>query len=57
MLAAAMSPEPASTAPRGARRDVELVLLVLLVLGVYFLRLTDLTIRGEESRWAQSLKR
>jgi len=48
-----MCPEPASTAPRAAWRDVELVLLILLVLGVYFLRLTDLTIRGEESRWAR----
>ncbi|MBI3838533.1 MAG: glycosyltransferase family 39 protein [Planctomycetia bacterium] len=34
-------------------RERELYLLVLLVLGVYFSRLTDLTIRGEESRWAR----
>jgi 4-amino-4-deoxy-L-arabinose transferase-like glycosyltransferase len=30
----------------------EFLLLALLVVGVYFVRLTDLTIRGEESRWA-----
>ena len=34
-------------------REVELLALVVLVLGVYFTRLTDLTIRGEESRWAR----
>lgn len=34
-------------------REVELLALVVLVLGVYFSRLTDLTIRGEESRWAR----
>ncbi len=34
-------------------REVELLLLVLLVLGVYFARLTELTIRGEEPRWAR----
>ena len=31
----------------------EVGLLVLLVLGVYFSRLTSLTVRGEESRWAR----
>jgi 4-amino-4-deoxy-L-arabinose transferase-like glycosyltransferase len=30
----------------------EFLLLALLVFAVYFLRLTDLSIRGEESRWA-----
>src|ERR1700733_9700105 len=49
---------PSSTAlpaarRRGAWREREFWLLVLLVLGVYFTRLTDLTIRGEESRWAR----
>ena len=40
--------------PRGSVwRELELGLLVLLVLAVYFSRLTDLTIRGEESRWAR----
>lgn len=34
-------------------REVELLLLALLVVAVYFSRLTDLTIRGEESRWAR----
>lgn len=53
MLAAATKPEPFSTATRPAWRDVELLLVVLLMLGVYFIRLTDLTIRGEESRWAR----
>jgi 4-amino-4-deoxy-L-arabinose transferase-like glycosyltransferase len=33
--------------------EIELVFLILLVVGVYFTRLTDLTIRGEESRWAR----
>jgi 4-amino-4-deoxy-L-arabinose transferase-like glycosyltransferase len=35
---------------RHAFMDVSI--LVLLVVGCFFLRLTDLTIRGEESRWA-----
>jgi 4-amino-4-deoxy-L-arabinose transferase-like glycosyltransferase len=34
-------------------REAELVVLALLVIGIYFTRLTDLTIRGEESRWAR----
>ncbi|MGD9723743.1 MAG: ArnT family glycosyltransferase [Pirellulales bacterium] len=34
-------------------REWEFWLVVLFVLGVYFTRLTDLTIRGEESRWAR----
>jgi 4-amino-4-deoxy-L-arabinose transferase-like glycosyltransferase len=33
--------------------EVEVALLVALSLAIYFSRLTDLTIRGEESRWAQ----
>ena len=33
--------------------EVEVALLIALSLGIYFTRLTDLTIRGEESRWAQ----
>ena len=33
--------------------EVELLLLTVLVVGVYCTRLTDLTIRGEESRWAR----
>ena len=33
--------------------ELEVLLLVLLCLGVYFVRLTALSIRGEESRWAQ----
>ena len=41
------------SAPRGRWREIELLLLTLLVLGIYFSRLTDLTIRGEESRWAR----
>jgi len=45
---------PAMPAPRaGACREMELLLLALLCLGIYFSRLTDLTIRGEESRWAR----
>jgi hypothetical protein len=40
MLAVATKPEPALTAPRAAWRDVELLLLIVLVLGVYFIRLT-----------------
>jgi 4-amino-4-deoxy-L-arabinose transferase-like glycosyltransferase len=42
-----------STRRECAWREVELLLLALLVFGVYFSRLTDLTIRGEESRWAR----
>lgn len=34
-------------------REVELLLVVLLVVGIYFTRITDLTIRGEEPRWAR----
>jgi 4-amino-4-deoxy-L-arabinose transferase-like glycosyltransferase len=44
---------PASGQPPGVWHEVELLLVVLLVLGVYFSRLTDLTIRGEEPRWAR----
>lgn len=47
---------PASRAPPRPKRawhEVELLLLAILVLGVYFTRLTDLTIRGEEPRWAR----
>ncbi len=44
---------PADARPGTAWREVELLLLAALVLGVYFTRLTDLTIRGEESRWAR----
>jgi 4-amino-4-deoxy-L-arabinose transferase-like glycosyltransferase len=33
--------------------EVEVWLLVALVWGVYFTRLSDLSIRGEEARWAQ----
>ena len=36
-----------------AWRELEVLLLALLVAGIYFSRLTDLTIRGEESRWAR----
>lgn len=39
--------------PRPVWREIELALLALLVLAVYFSRLTDLTIRGEEARWAR----
>ncbi len=47
-------PAASSAAHRGsAWREFELCLLILLVLGIYFTRLTDLTIRGEESRWAR----
>ena len=51
------------TAPTMARRarshrlaawhEAEWLVLAALVLAVYFSRLTDLTIRGEESRWAR----
>ena len=48
-----MSREPDPGRGRAPWFEVELLLLTLLVLGVYFTRLTDLTIRGEESRWAR----
>jgi 4-amino-4-deoxy-L-arabinose transferase-like glycosyltransferase len=32
--------------------ELEAILLLLLVLGIYFTRLTTVSIRGEESRWA-----
>ncbi|MEX2113060.1 MAG: glycosyltransferase family 39 protein [Pirellulales bacterium] len=40
--------------PRAPRpwRELEFWLVVLLALGIYGTRLTDLTIRGEEPRWA-----
>ena len=44
---------PPVPARAGAWREIELLLLTLLCLGIYFSRLTDLTIRGEESRWAR----
>jgi 4-amino-4-deoxy-L-arabinose transferase-like glycosyltransferase len=34
-------------------REIELLLIVLVVGAIYFPRLTSLTIRGEESRWAR----
>ncbi len=46
-------PAASSGSGLGMWREVEVGLLVLLCLGVYFTRLTTLTIRGEESRWAQ----
>ncbi len=45
--------QPPTAARRRVWREVEWLLLAALVLGVYFSRLTDLTIRGEESRWAR----
>jgi 4-amino-4-deoxy-L-arabinose transferase-like glycosyltransferase len=39
--------------PRRVWLEIELLLLTVLVAGVFFTRLTDLTIRGEESRWAR----
>ena len=42
-----------ATRPVSAWREVEVLLLLLLVASLYFSRLTDLTIRGEESRWAR----
>ncbi len=42
-----------ATRPVSAWREVEVLLLALLVASLYFSRLTDLTIRGEESRWAR----
>jgi 4-amino-4-deoxy-L-arabinose transferase-like glycosyltransferase len=35
---------------RGWWREIELVLLIVLVVGAYFTRMTSLTVRGEESR-------
>ncbi len=35
-------------------RQPEAAVLILLVLGIYFSRLTSLPIRGEESRWARA---
>ncbi len=46
-------PSAAVLRPRGAWFEVEILLLTVLVSGLYFSRLTDLTIRGEESRWAR----
>jgi len=51
LLAQTAFPAPAAR-PR-IWREAELLVLALLVIGVYFTRLTDLTIRGEESRWAR----
>jgi len=51
LLAQTACPAPAAR-PR-IWRQAELLVLALLVIGVYFTRLTDLTIRGEESRWAR----
>jgi 4-amino-4-deoxy-L-arabinose transferase-like glycosyltransferase len=48
-----LAPTVARPCARGAWREVEMLLLALLVVGLYFSRLTDLTIRGEESRWAR----
>lgn len=48
-----VNPAPASPAKPTLWREAEVWLLVALVLGVYFSRITDLSIRGEESRWAQ----
>src|SRR5258707_4294294 len=44
---------PSSDLPRSRVRwwcEAELALLLLFVVGAYFTRMTDLTIRGEESR-------
>jgi 4-amino-4-deoxy-L-arabinose transferase-like glycosyltransferase len=48
-------PEMGMPGPRagGAWRELEVLVLALLVAVLYFSRLTDLTIRGEESRWAR----
>ena len=51
-MAALSAPEPPAR-PRRVWLEIELLFLTLLVVGVYFTRLTDLTIRGEESRWAR----
>ncbi|MBL8796140.1 MAG: glycosyltransferase family 39 protein [Planctomycetia bacterium] len=37
----------------GRSFEVEVVVLITLVAGIYFARLGDLPLRGEESRWAQ----
>jgi 4-amino-4-deoxy-L-arabinose transferase-like glycosyltransferase len=47
-----ISPEGTDSARRW-RREPQLALLVLVVVGIYFTRLTALTIRGEESRRAR----
>ncbi len=53
-LAAGSDPVVSAAArPRDAWREIEWLLLVLLVLGIYFSRLGALTVRGEESRWAR----
>ena len=48
-------PEMGTPGPRRRRpaRELEVLVLALLVAVLYFSRLTDLTIRGEESRWAR----
>src|SRR6266567_3596091 len=49
----ANAPETTSDLPEARTRwwlEPELALLVLFVIGAYFTRMTDLTIRGEESR-------
>lgn len=58
---ARMIPKP-SLHPRGAEAerpwwwDAEVPLLGLLVVGLYFLRLTDAPVCGEESRWATAAR-
>jgi 4-amino-4-deoxy-L-arabinose transferase-like glycosyltransferase len=50
----AAGPGHGESAGQGAdhrRLEWEVALLVLLIVGVYFVRLTDLGVRGEESRW------
>jgi 4-amino-4-deoxy-L-arabinose transferase-like glycosyltransferase len=44
---------PGDIAPVPVWREPEWLVLALLVLAIYFTRLTDLTIRGEEPRWAR----
>src|SRR5205823_14011172 len=50
------SPSRGSAAPPSSDgrwwREWEVLVLAALVFGAYFLRAADLTIRGEESRWA-----
>lgn len=54
MSSAGTSPFPSPPeAPSRPWREIELAVLALLVLAIYFARLTDLTIRGEEARWAR----
>ncbi len=43
---------PSNPQPPWYRRP-ELALLILLVVGIYFFRMSSLPIRGEESRWAR----